>query len=100
MAKIDPETMMPRRDDNMVGHEIEKPKNEERNKLLSIAVGDGRSLIAVSEFERIRRASPATPRYSFFVTKPGVDDTHVAIVLDAPDVHALIGILQEIIDEE
>lgn len=82
--------------DNYIQDELDKVKNE---RSLSIAVGDGSNLIAVSEF-RIRHNKNTPNRYSFFVTKPGAVDTHVCIVLDAPDVHALIGILQEIIDKE
>ena len=83
--------------DDRIQDELDKVKNEERNKSLSIAVGDGRSLIAISEFHQ---QFPEQDRYALFVTKPGVDDAHVCIVLDAPDVHALIDILQEIVDEE
>ena len=83
----------------MNNDEPDKPKNEERNRSLSIAMGGGRSLIAVSEFDGQHRTIPQPKRYSFFVTKPGVDDTHVCIVLDVADVYALIGILEEIVDE-
>lgn len=106
MAKIDREHMVARTQEEMMAgigaglDNLDKPKNEERNRSLSIAVGNGRSLIAVSEFGSGYSPNPKSERYALLVTKPGVDDTHVCIVLDVPDIHALIGILQEIVDEE
>lgn len=78
----------------------DKPKNEERNRSLSIAMGGERDLIAISEFNTGFRTIPTPGKYAFLVTKPGVDGAHVCMVLDVPDIHALIGILQEIVDEE
>ncbi|KKM84635.1 hypothetical protein LCGC14_1297260 [marine sediment metagenome] len=84
----------------MTADDLDKIKNEEANRSLSISINDGRGLIAIATFDRRPYTNSKPDMYSFFVTKPGVDDTYVCVVMKTPDVHALIDILERIIERE